>query len=809
MKLPIRWLQDWIEFDGGADAVAEALTRRGFYVEGIERLGHELPGVVIARVLEVAKHPNADKLSLCRVNAGGDELRIVCGAPNVRAGMLVPLATIGATLPNGLTIKKSKIRGEESQGMLCSARELALSDDHGGILDLEAWRGASQGLEPGRPFQSLLPPPDAVLEVEVPFNRPDGLGVVGLAREVRAALGGRWTDAARERLAAKLPGGAGFDLELEDAEGCPRYVAQAIENVRVAPSPAWLRERLESAGQRSINNVVDATNLVLLEFGQPVHAFDLDRLAGPRIRVRRARAGETLVTLDGKPRTLSDEVLVIADGDGPTALAGIMGGAASEVSERTTRVLLECAWFQPARVRRGSRSLGLSTEASKRYERGVDPDATAAAAARFVELVRELSPGAALGAASERRHARAQAAPLTLRPSRVARLTGLELDAARCRAHLEAMEFGVAGGDPLMVTVPSWRADVTLEDDLVEEVARAEGYDRIPNAALETHGAHAKREPRESVTSAARHAMRALGFTEAWCTTLVSAREAAAAAALLGDGADSLVALSNPLSEDRGTLRPNPLPGLLRALAHNLRQGRTSVRLFEVGAGFRVSSAALPEERVLLGAIVTGARFAHAHDASQGAVDFADAKGLWEAWLDQMGVDTPRWRTYSAAGWKPGASAEVASSASRIGWAGTLSPSWLREWQIETPAAQDVHAFVACLDPLLASRPERRGVVLPGRFPPVRRDLAFFVPERTTHAEVTGALQRAGGEWLSALELFDVYSGPGTPEGMKSLAYALEWQHPERTFAESEVEAIQTLMVTAVATDCGGRLREK
>lgn len=324
MKLPMSWLRDWVELDASPEQVADTLTRRGFYVEGVESLGHSYPGVVVARVLEVGKHPNADKLLLCRVDSGAGELSVVCGAPNVHAGMIAPLATVGAKLPNGLTIKKSKIRGAESQGMLCSPDELKISDEHSGILDLAAFLGTSEGLAPGRPLDELMPPPDAVLEVEVPFNRPDGLGAVGLAREVRAALGLPWSGAAQQRLARRWTGGDDFDLELEDREGCPRYIAQVVEGVRIGPSPAWLQRRLVVMGQRPINNVVDVTNFVLFELGQPLHAFDLDRLTGPAIRVRRARAGERMTTLDGKDRALDPDVLVIADRGRPVALAGVL-----------------------------------------------------------------------------------------------------------------------------------------------------------------------------------------------------------------------------------------------------------------------------------------------------------------------------------------------------------------------------------------------------------------------------------------------------------------------------------------------------
>ena len=813
MKLPISWLRQWVEVDATPEAVAEALTTRGFYVEGLEQHGRRYPGIVVAKVLEANKHPNADKLKLCRVDGGAGELRIVCGAPNVTAGMTVPLATLGTVMPNGMEIKAAKIRGEESQGMLCSARELGLSEDHSGILELtDLLPGVA--LEAGRPIDDYLPEPDAVLEVEIPFNRPDGMGVVGLAREVRAALGGRWTESARALLAARAEAAGTFDLALEDPEGCPSYLAQAVLGIRVGPSPSWLVRRLEAVGQRSINTVVDLTNLVLFEFGQPLHAFDLDRLAGPAIVVRRAKEGERLVTLDGRERELNPEVLVIADRERPVALAGVMGGADSEVTDRTTSLLLECAWFQPQRVRRGARTLELATEASKRYERGVDPGIGPAAAARFLTLLLELCPGAALGH-SRRRHTAPTQRELQVRSARCSRLVGVTFTDERCRELLESLEFGVRRGtDALIVTVPTWRPDVTLEDDLVEEVARANGYDRIPEAPAETGGTFARRSPRERAVRRAREAMQALGFDEAWTGSLVSEAEALACRDLLGDEAP-LVRLTNPLSRESEVLRPNLVTGLLRALAHNLRQGANGVRLYEVGAGFLDRGGRLPEERLQVAAVAAGPRWRHAHDPkpsgpphayeSGAALDFFDAKGLWEAWLGEMRVDSPEWRAYSAAGWKPGASAEVAVGASRIAWAGTLGQSLLRTWEIEAP----VQLFVATLEPLVEGLSQPARARVPGRFPPVRRDLAFFVPRTVTHAQVHRSLAGAAGDTLSSLELFDVYEGPGTPQGMKSLAFALQLSSTGRTLTEAEVLELQTRMVAAVAKDCGGQLREQ
>lgn len=817
MKLPISWLKEWVDYDATPEQVAEALTTRGFYVEGIEQHGRHYPGIIVGEVLEAVKHPNADKLKLCRVHNGAGELRIVCGAPNVAAGMFVPLATVGTTMPNGLEIKQAKIRGEESQGMLCSARELMLSEDHSGIMELREYLNR-QDLKPGSPIDAYFPEPDFVLEVETPFNRPDGMGVVGLAREVKAALGGKWTERAKSRLAAQPANDAArvtFDLEIEDPNECPSYLAQIVDGVKVEPSPAWLVQKLAAMGQRSINNLVDLTNLVLFELGQPLHAFDATKLEGKAIRVRRAKAGESITTLDGKARTLNPEVLVIADAKHPVAVAGVMGGADSEVTDSTTKILLECAVFLQSRVRRGAKSLDLTTEASKRYERGVDPGIGSAAAAYFLSELLKMCPTAKLG---EWRLKRVEPAPrsLPLRPSRCERLIGISIGAGRCADLLEGLEFKVQRADTLTVTVPTWRLDVSLEDDLVEEVARSNGYDKIPEAPLESGGAYATRSPRERVLRRAREAMLGLGFHEAWCGSLVSEAEAVATAKLLGDDPAHIVRLANPMSRESEVLRPNLLPGLLRAVALNQRQGAASVRLFEVGVGFVAQAGEkLPKESLMVAAVIAGPRFVHTHDLvptkpegaydPRGEVDFLDAKGLFEAWLAELRVDSPQWRAYAADGWKSGASAEVAVGTSRIAWAGRLAQDLLRSWEIET----SVHVFVALLDPLAEGASAVVRARVPGRFPPVRRDLAFFVPRATTHAQIEQALAASAGELLRSVELFDVYEGPGTPAGMKSLAYALQFQHAERTLAEAEVTELQSRMVTAVTQGCGGLLRER
>ncbi len=805
MRLPISWLREFLEIELGPQEIALGLTQRGFKLESLEQVGHSYPGVVVARVLEVARHPKADRLTLCRVDSGRGEVRVVCGAPNVHPGMIAPLATVGAQLPDGTVLRKATIRGEESNGMLCSARELALSEDHEGIVSLPEMLGAEVVLRPGTPLDSVLGPPETVLDVEVFYNRGDCLSVIGLAREVAAFAGERWTEAGRKRRSGAWRATGGFDLGVEDPEGCPRYLAQVVENVSIQASPRWVQRRLEAMGMRAVNNVVDATNLTMLEFGQPLHAFDLDRLAGPAIRVRRARSGEPIHTLDGKARSLDPEILVIADRERPVAIAGIMGGEESEVSAATARILLECAVFDPQRVRRGVIQLGLASEASRRFEKGIDSETAPAATARFLDLLAELAPGSRPTASAEE-HPRPHAAGVvSLRPPRCNDLLGVVLDKEEQARHLRSLGFRVEDrGAMLQVGPPSWRHDVACEEDLIEEVARAHGYDAIPEPAGELRAAPVTRSARERITAAARGALLSRGFQEAWSTSLVSEREARAVAELMGE-ADLTPKLSNPMSRESAALRPTPMVGLLRAVAHNLRQGQTSLRLFEVGVGFRTRAQDRPEERLMLAAALCGQRYAHAHDEAQSGVDFFEAKGIWEAVLDELRVDSAGWRDYPGSSWKPGASAQVAWTGSRIAWVGIAAPGWLRTWGIETP----VHLFLLLLDPLLARSERTIRARLPERFPPVRRDVAFFLPESVAYADLHRILTREGGVELRRVELFDVYQGPGTPAGMRSLAWTLEFGHEERTLSESEVETIQQRMAAAVARECGGRLREK
>lgn len=808
MKIPLSWLDEWVPCrDVALERLVELFVERGFPVESVTRVGFDDPKVVVAEVLEVARHPQADRLTLCRVSAGGPEpLTIVCGATNVVAGMRVPLALPGAVLPGGRVIQKSKIRGQVSEGMLCSARELELSEDHEGILRLadDAPLGSSLASVLGRAS-------DVILELEVHFNRPDVMSVAGTARELAAALGRSLRPEAIQRLSTGIPGGGQFPIRLEDPEGCPRYVGVVVRGVRVGPSPAWLAERLEQAGVRPLHNVVDVTNYVLLELGQPLHAFDLAKLAGPEIRVRRARAGEPLRTLDGKQRTLAPDHLVIADRERPVALAGVMGGEESEVTSETRDVLLESAYFDPYRIQVAANGLGLVTEASRRFGRGIDPNLAPVAAARAVALLREIAGGTPEEPAGEAAARTFDPRVIPLAPARARELLGTDLPATRMREHLVALGFGVGGDDPLQVTVPTYRQDVAEPVDLIEEIGRAHGLENLPDVPAGSGPSGAKRNPEQEFARQVREALVGLGFTEVLTPTLADPRKLEATWELgyaAADGPPRFVPLANPPAPEAGVLRSDLAAGVLTVVAHHLRHGAPGTRVFEIGRVFRPHGEALtagefPEEITQVCFALAGLADPDSWEGER-AVDFYDAKGLAEALLARLGVDTPQARAYASPAWKPGEVAELWTT-TRLGWVGQVEPRRVRAWKLDRPA----YLFVAPLEALSGASRRAGPFAAFSRFPAVKRDLAFFVPASVSHAEIEARMRKAAGPLLVSLRLFDVYRGSGVPEGQQSLAYSLLFAHPERTLQEREVEEAQEAVARELAQSVGAVLRER
>ena len=827
-----RWLEALLGRPLDAREVAEQLTMHAAAVDAVVPLHQDLGDVLIGRVLEIKPHPNADRLSLCLVEAGSGPVEVVCGAPNVRAGKAYPYAPIGATLPGGVKLERKKIRGVESNGMLCSAKELGLGDDHSGILELETTAA------PGSRFADVMPVADHQIVIDVPANRPDLLCHKGVARELAAVLGatvklppipapsggtaraggdaalggsrgapgrrGDRADSARgggparsaEPGAAAGPSGRvptgvvdGVAVRLEDPEGAPRYMIAVIRSVKVAPSPAWLTSRLTAIGQRSINNVVDATNYILFELNQPLHAFDLAKLNGPAVVVRRAKPGEKIVTLDGLTRTLTPDMTAICDAQRPTIIAGVMGSADSEVSPSTTDLVLECAYFQPTRIRRTRRALELSSESSYRFERGIDMLGMPDALRRAIELIVAVAGGELREPALDLWPEPQQEKTIFLRPERVAHLLGMPVERTEIERRLTAVGFFVAPKDGrLAAQVPGWRPDVTREVDLIEEVARLKGYDAFPDELRPYRPGTVPDAPEEQARARVRDGLVRVGLLEARTLPLGPA-----------DGADA-VRILNPLSAEEAHLRRRLLPGLVRRVEHNWANRNRDIRLFEVGTVFRergAGSGSLPEEWTSVGAVLTGAR--RPPHWSEGAklpdMDIWDLKHHFELAVE---LAAPGCSVQPATGGAVGWEALARGGGEVMGWAGPLdadAPVW----------AAPLFGFEVRL-----ALTDRTPVVyrpLPAQ-PAVEQDVALVLPTGVTASQVADVLRRAVGPLLERLEVFDEYRGPGVPADHRSVAWHCTFRDAERTLREAEVKEALARGLAALEDELGVRRRE-
>ena len=784
-----RWLEALLGRPLDPRELEQRLAQLGVPVEAIVPLHQDLGDILVAQVLEVQKHPNADRLTLCSVDRGGagSPVAVVCGAPNVQAGKKYPYAPVGAVLPGGLRLERKKIRGVESNGMLCSAKELGLGEDHAGILELDT------PAAPGTRLLDAAPLADHQLVLEVTANRPDLLCHKGVARELAAVLGGT----------VKLPPipGAkslsdrppvrqsdrgevdGVELRLEDAEGCPRYIAAVIRGVRVGASPAWLAERLRAVGQRPINNVVDATNYILFELNQPLHAFDLRKLRGPAVVIRRARSGERIVTLDGVPRTLTADMTAISDAERPTIVAGVMGSADSEVSEATTDLVLECAYFQPTRIRRTRRALDLSSESSYRFERGIDLLGMPDAMRRAIELILAVAGGELREPPLDLWPRPEQPRAVFLRPARVAHLLGIEIPRAEIERLLSSVGFVAAPKDDrLAVQVPGWRPDVTRDVDLIEEVARLRGYDSFPDELRRYRPGTVPDAPEERAKARVRAALAGAGLFEARTMSLGPA-----------DGPEA-VAVLNPLSAEEAHLRVRILPGLVRRVQHNWAGSVRDVRLFEVGAVFRAGTGA-PEESLSVAGVLTGAR--RPPHWSEGAkvpdMDIWDLKHHFEL---AVGVAAPGSQLRPGA---DGAGWDAAAGAGQVvGWGGAIDvdiPKW----------AAPVYGFEVRLVVGAAKLVAYRPVPVT---PPVTVDLALVLPAGVSAGVVESVLRREAGPLLERLEIFDEYRGAGVPAGARSVAWHCVFRDPARTLRVEDVERPLAKALGALEGELDVRRRE-
>ena len=795
MKISENWLRERVALKADRDALVQRLNMIGHEVESLESVGSGLAGVVVGAIVECAKHPQADKLQVCRVDAGsGELLQIVCGAPNARPGLKAPLAMIGAKVGE-LTISAAKLRGVESAGMLCSAKELGIDADASGLLELPA------DAPVGKALADYLGLPDAVIDLGLTPNRADCLSIGGVALDVAAAFDAALTPFAVEPVASASS--RTIEVELSAPADCPRYCGRYIENIDLtAPPPLWMAERLRRCGLRSISLLVDVTNYVMLELGQPLHAFDADTLRGP-IGVRHARAGETLKLLDEREIALDPQFLVITDADLPVALGGVMGGYSTRVTASTRSVFLEAAHFAPAAIAGRARRLGMQTDAAHRFERGVDPELPRRALERATRLIVDAAggqPGPIVEAVVPEQLPRR--APITLRRARIERLLGIAVADAEVERILTALRLGIERtAEGWVATPPSARFDLAIEADLIEEVARIHGYDNIPTQAPRGELAVA-RLPEDRIDIATLRApLVARDYNEAITYAFVGA-DLLKTWSLEAGG----IALANPLSADMAIMRTSLLPGLVAALVLNLNRQQHRVRLFEVGKVFGANTSGdagdAPVEALKIAGAIAGTAAAEQWGEKKRRADFFDIKGDVESLLAL--TNAPGEFTFAPAelAWlHPGQSAQVRRGDRIVGHLGALHPQKLRALGLE----EDVYVFE--LDVALVQQraiPRAQSI---SRLPSVRRDIAVVIPDSVTYARIEHCIRAAVGQTLSELVVFDQYAGTNLGSGVKSLAIGLILQNSYRTLTDADAEESVSAAVAALTAECQAKLR--
>jgi phenylalanyl-tRNA synthetase beta chain len=793
MKFNEAWLGEWVDPGVPADELLERLTMAGLEVDGVEPVAAAFQGVVVGIVREVDKHPNADKLSVCQVDDGNGLHQVVCGAPNVRAGLVTAFARVGAVLPDDFKIRKAKLRDVESHGMLCSAAELTLGEDHDGIIELD------EGLTPGEDLRAALALDDRTIDLDLTPNRGDCLGIRGLAREVGVISDVAVTEPAIEPVPAVTD--ATFEVKLGDPAGCPRYLGRVISAIDIGrPSPLWLKERLRRVGLRSIDPVVDVTNLVMMELGQPMHAFDLNQISEP-IVVRKAASNESLTLLDGREVTFDEDTLLITDASGPVAIAGVMGGERSGVQPDTKDVFLECAFFHPLAVAGTARRYGLQTDASHRYERGVDFDLQRLAMERATRLLLDIvggEPGPVTEAVSQE-HLPVPA-EVRLREGRLNALLGVSIDADYVDQALDRLGFeclsreNADDGINWTIRAPSHRFDIAIEADLVEEICRIYGYNNVPSKRPVTE-LELRQVPIDRSSSAAlKQQMVDLGYQEVITYSFVDPR----LQDLLGPGIEPL-ALTNPMSTEQSVMRTSLFPGLIDALIANVSRQQDRIRLFETGRCFLPGDPLEQPERV--GAVLWGRRDQESWNSGEDPVDFFDLKGDVERLLAWSGLKGVRFDAAADPVLHPGQSAVVLTGSQTVGRLGRLHPEIERRLDI----GGEVFLMELEAAEILKRVRRRHGQV--SRFPSVRRDLAIVVPRTVAASQVVEILEQTLQEVLVDLRLFDVYQGKGIDSTEKSLGVGLTLQKPSATLTEEEIGQYMDSAIAALTTDVGARLR--
>ncbi len=804
MKVTLNWLKEYVDFDLSADELSHRLTMAGLEVDVMERLGEGLDSVIVARLADVQPHPDADRLTVCKVETGSVTQQVICGAKNHKTGDLVALAQVGTVLPGNFKIKKSKIRGQESCGMLCSVSELGLADESEGILILPP------GLLLGQPVFNELGLKDIMYEIGLTPNRADCLSVVGVAREVSAMV-----DASlrlpeivvteNDNLASEKT-----SVVIEDADLCPRYAARLIENVKIGPSPEWLARRLEAVGMRSINNVVDVTNFVMMELGQPLHAFDFNLLREGRIVVRRAQDGEQFTTLDDQVRTLIGSDLMICDGVGPVALAGVMGGQNSEVSPETTNILLESAYFNPTAIRRTSKRLGLHTESSHRFERGTDVDMVPMALDRAAALIADLASGTIAHGVVDVYPVDLIRRAITITASHTSQVLGLEIDADGICNRLNAIglkcDLIVDQHDGAVnVEIPHFRPDLEREIDLIEEVARLIGYDQIP-VTMPVSSLNCQPLPVHlSLASQVRDQMAQMGYAEIINYSFFNADCLKKLGLDETDPRWQCVQVLNPLTEEQGSMRTTLVPSLLETAARNLAYRSEDLALFELRPVFQsVDGTDLPHENLRMVAFLCGKREPLGWAQSSENSDFFDMKGVVEQLLTDLRITNVNWKSgHDEHFYHPGKSCALYQGERLLGTLGELHPEVSHNFDLGQSAILcdlDVEALIELSGGTVKFQPL-------SRYPDVQRDSAFLVDAEISAQQVFAVLGQVRLKNLESIELFDVYCGEGVPAGKKSLAIRACYRAPDRTLTDELIQNLHGKLIKAMEKQLGAELR--
>ncbi len=796
MKVSLSWLKEYVDIKIPVDELAHKLAMAGTEVKAWQVVGESWEGIIVGQIKAINPHPNADRLFLPTINLGTEERAVVCGAPNLKIGDKVAFAHVGAKLIDGHTgelvsLEAAKIRGVASEGMVCSEKELGISDSHQEIMVLPAEAPL------GKPLAGYMG--DIILDLDITPNRPDCLSVIGIAREI-AALTGQKVHLPKDDYAESTTTiDSQVAVEIADPDLCPRYSASLVKGIKIGTSPPWMQQRLIAAGMRPISNIVDITNYVMLEYGEPLHAFDYEQIRGQKIIVRRAKKNEVMTTLDGNKRALLPDMLVIADTERAVALAGVMGGYDSEVTEATTDIFLEAASFNPANIYETGNSLGLPSEARLRFERGISEGVTIPALKRATQLLVEIGGGQAAKGFIDNYPGKKKATPVRLRASESKRLLGVDFGIKKMKDTLVALGFEVrtgASNAELLATVPYWRSDISLEEDLVEEVARIIGYDEIPIVMLSQSLPPQNPSPMLKLKPRVSQVLADYGFQEVITFSMMGGE----ALNKLSSQSSNLVRLDNPMTAEQEYMRPTLRANILTALEANLRHEENGVRLFELGRVYLSRKNDLPNEPEIVCGVMAGPRFEPSWRGGNEALDFYDAKGIVEGLFGQLGIEVS-FEAGSDEDLHPFKQAAIIVEGKRLGVVGQLHPKVADAFEISV----EVYLFEIDLTALLPFTIKHKMFQPISRFPAVVRDMALVVNTDVTNAQVQKVV--CGFPLVTEVSLFDLYSGEQLPTGKKSLAYRISYQSPKHTLTDDEVNKVQKQILDKLAKDLGATLR--